>query len=263
LKEGQKGDQKAKVEKVLANSKVCVLDNTKDEKGRPQAQRLVCHALAVDNAENQLNASGPGSASALQYESPGDFDQSKQSKQVKDIGKPPQLTLTRILYQGQMYSHQLDSTTRMSKFVGNVWVIRVPGTSLDMQVDYEKIPKDGLLLQCEVLTVIERRFPDGSKSQVMEAEKKVLCRTSDMTSRAEIVRFDKSQDTILLKGSPGNPASIWQRNSSQPTQAQTIQYNRKDGRIVTDGVNVISGKLTPDDPMPQSEEWIAANLLRP
>ena len=58
LKEGEKGDQKAKVDKVLAYDGVCVLDNTKDDKGRPQTQRLLAHSLDIDNAENELRALG-------------------------------------------------------------------------------------------------------------------------------------------------------------------------------------------------------------
>jgi len=265
LKEGQKGDQKAKVEKVLANAKVCVLDNTKDDKGRPQCQRLICPNLAVDNLENQLNASGPGSATALQYETPGDLDPGKAPKQAKQATKAPELMLTRVEYQGQMYSQQLNDTTRKSLFLGNVVVVRVPANSLDAKVELEKLPKDGLLLQCDMLTVLDRKQPDGKKSQEMRAEKRVYCQTNDMRARAEVVTFDKNQDTMVLKGSPGNPATVWRQAGGpgsqwQMSQAQTILYNRKTNTVQLDSADVISGKLLPEVHFQAAEDLIVASI---
>jgi lipopolysaccharide export system protein LptA len=265
LKEGQKGEEKAKVEKVLAYNNVCVIDNTKDDKGRPQIQRLRCYALDVDNQENQMKASGPGWAAALEYESPGELDGVKAPKQTKpaDI-KPPQLMLTRVYFEGQMFSMQFNETNRKTTFRGNVKVQRVPASNLDEPVDNYKLPKDGLWMDCQTLTVMERKLPDGSKSQDMQAEGLVKCGTNEMTAQADLVTFDKNQDIMTLKGSPSNPARMWRQvgppgSERQPIVAQIIRYNRKTNTAVMEGVDVISGQLLPDEQFNLDRDLLVAS----
>jgi hypothetical protein len=251
LKEGQKGEQKAKVDKVLANASnavVCVLEKTKDSKGWPQVQRLLCTTLAVDNTENQLNASGPGSAAALQYETGGDLDSGKTTKQAKDSAKSPQQMLTQVNYQGQMFSKQQTESSRWTRFLNRVTVLHVPANTLEPKLD--KLPKDGLMLTCDKLTVVEQKRRDGSKSQVMEADMNVSCQANDLFFRAEKAIFDKSEDTITLRGSPGNPATVSRQaggpgSAYKTNQGQTIRYNRKTNELNIDGANVLSGKLEP------------------
>src|SRR5262249_31098113 len=72
FKEGQKKDQQAKVENVIAHGEVRVFDEARDEKDNSfiSSRHLFCTQLAVDNLDNRFNASGPGQAATLQYGQP-------------------------------------------------------------------------------------------------------------------------------------------------------------------------------------------------
>ena len=171
--------------------------------------------------------------------------------------------LTRVQFQQRLYSKQLNDSTRQSNFTGNVVVIYVPATKLDAQVEMDKLPKDGLWLQCDRLTVLERKLADGTKSQTMQAEQRVYCKTNDMQARAEVVIFDKTQDIMTFKGSPGNPARLdlfvgGPGSQTQMTQGQVIQYNRKTNTALADGVGGISGQLPPEDQFRPADEAIVA-----
>src|SRR5258708_7738764 len=72
FREGQKDGQSAKVAQVIAHGEVSVLDVVKDEKtDKVTSQRLLkCRQLDVDNLNNLVNATGPGSLVTLQYGPP-------------------------------------------------------------------------------------------------------------------------------------------------------------------------------------------------
>jgi hypothetical protein len=263
LKAGQKGDQPAKVEKVIAHNKVWVLDIVKDEKEKEKdvSQRLLtCQQVLVDNTENRVNATGPGTVSTLQYGA-ADGGNGSGPKQPKGApAKAPELMLTRVDYQDRMFSMMQNPETRKSTFLGNVQVIYVPADSLDAKVDPAKLPKGGMLLRCDMLTVIgqQGQGPNAKSAQEMEAKTRVFCQHADMTALAETAKFNEAQDTITFYGSPGNPAVVYQQiggpgGKRKETRARLIQYNRKDGTIQADGIEGINGAL------PMEERFLAAD----
>src|SRR5262249_29680257 len=106
---------------------------------------------------------------------------------------------------------------------------------LDAQIDPAKLPQGAMQLQCGYLTVVGRQMPGGKTSQIMQADRQVFCRTVDMYGRAETAVFDEAQDTILFKGSPGNPASVWRQvtapgRKGAETPPQATPQNPRDQR---------------------------------
>ncbi|HYV39575.1 MAG TPA: hypothetical protein VE988_28060, partial [Gemmataceae bacterium] len=198
LKEGQKGDQGAKVDKVIAYKQVWVLDEEKDKLTDQIKSKsaLNCKQLDVNNPDNQSNAYGPGWVAKVGLETGDEFGNPNPQKQVnKAPTKPPQWMLTRIHFTDRMFTAQLNAgKTRQSTFRGAIEVIHVPGDRLDALVDTAKLPPGGMFMQCEVLTVVET-MGTGTKSQVMQAEKRVRCWADDIKAVAEVVIFDQTANT--------------------------------------------------------------------
>jgi hypothetical protein len=257
FKQGQKEDQSAKVETVVAHGDVQVNDMAKDEMGKVIAERLLnCTQLAVDNKENRFNASGPGTASTLQY---GQADALAPQPAAGSAAKQPapkkeELQLTRVEDFDRMFSVFVNPTTRQTTFLGKVKVVHLPADRLDAKVDEAHLPKGAMVMQCDKLIVTQRQLGEGKSTQVMEAQKRVFCRTEDMYGRAEIMIFDESQDTVTFKGTPGNLAQVWQQvggpgGGYRKTEAEIIKYNRKDGTVQADrfrGGSGTSGMVMPD-----------------
>jgi hypothetical protein len=243
FKEGQKKDQQAKVENVIAHGEVRVFDEARDEKDNSfiSSRHLFCSQLAVDNLDNRFNASGPGQAATLQYGQPDVLGPGAGGPKQPAAAppKPPELQLTRVDFQDRMFSTYLNSTTRKTTFLGSIQVVHFPANQLDAKVDVNKLPKGGMLMQCDQLIVVQRQLGEGKSTQNMEAQKRVFCRTIDMYGRAEKLVFDESQDIVTFTGSPGNPAQVYQQavpgGEWKKTEAQLIRYNRKTGAVTVEG----------------------------
>lgn len=252
LKEGQKNGQTAKVERVIAHHKVWILDVVKDNKDAVVSQRLLrSHQIEVDNAENRVNASGPGSVSTLQMGSPEGLGQPGNPKGPKQPAKS-ELMLTRVEFQDQMISTTAkDTGARRSRFLGNIQVVHVPADNLEAKVDVSQLPKGGMLLRCDVLTVVGKQMPDGTTKQAMQAERRVSFRNGDVSGYADVLIFDETNDIVVFKGSLGNPAKVYQQvggpgGKLRETQAGTILYNRKTNTVTADEVKSLNGSLNPN-----------------
>ena len=263
LKEGQKAGNEAKVEKVVAHNNVVVIDVVKDEKDKDKNQsvrRLEARQMQVDNVINSINATGPGKASALQYGTEDVLGETgkKQTKTAtptaaKASDKTPQLMLTRIFFQDRLYSAPLANSpsTRQSKFYGNVLAIQVPADDLDVTIDPGKLPKGGMMIQCEVLTVQSKQMPDQKAQQEMRGERKVCCwNGTDMSARADVVTFSEASNIVTFEGTPGNPATVYQIIGGQGGQPRTttagkILYNRDTGAVRVDDGRSIDSWLEP------------------
>jgi hypothetical protein len=282
LKEGQRDGKEAKVAKVIAHAKstvtgdlpvptgdaggkmvVTILDMQRDEKDKEKivkVSRLTCNQVALDNLDNRINATGPGTATTMQYDTDESLgiDSPKGGKQAKPApAKAPELMVTRVDYQDRLFSAPLSTstTTRQSKFYGNILVVHVPSDNLDVKVDLAKLPPNGMMVQCQVLTVLSEQKPNQKTTQTMRAEKQVYCRSgSDMVARADIATFNQVTNTVIFEGTPGNPAAVYQLVGGQggkwrETKAGKILYNRDNGTVEVQEGRVITTWVDP--PLPQ------------
>jgi hypothetical protein len=265
LKEGQKADNEAKVDKLVAHDKaenpVWVLDVVKDDQDKTKINkmtRLTGNQVAVDNTENRVNTTGPGTFTVLEFSlrdsDTGPGKGPKQGKQAA-VAKAPELMLTRVDFQDRLFSGPIpgSTTTRLSKFYGNILLVHLPGDNLDAKVDANNLPKGSMMIQCEVLTVTSREIPDPNDKtkkvtqSEMCAEGRVFCRSgTDITARSEKAYFDQKTSIVTFVGSRNNPARLTQQvggAGSKPriSTAETIQYNRDTGAISQDGGTSIIG----------------------
>jgi hypothetical protein len=252
FKEGQKEGEQAKVEKIIAHGEVRVYEEAKDPVSGKfiSSRHLFCTQLAVNNKDNIFVASGPGQAATLQFgetQAIGPNAGGNAPKQAAAPAKQPELQLTRINFQERMHSTVFpNTTTRQTTFTGKVNVLHLPADRLDATVDGTKLPKDAMILQCDQLKVLQRQLANNKTTQTTEASRNVSCWTIDIFGRAEVLTFDESTDIVTFKGSPGNPAQVYQKigsGGSEPreSKAETILYNRKTGLVSGAGSSGFGG----------------------
>jgi hypothetical protein len=252
FKEGQKGGQQAKVEKLVGSLDVYAVDTTRDPKGKlVRYQRLVARGVETDNVDGRSTASGPGQVKMLQQGSAEDAlaapgPATPQPGTPK--AKPPapaasdQLNLTRIDFGGRMFSTTNNTKDRTTRFYDNVEVYHQPADNPDVKVDPDHPPKGGMYLRCNLLTVLTRALPDGKTTQFMHAERSVSFRTPDFYGTADIVKYDQSKEQVIFEGANGNLAVIYRFVPGQGAGANTgtvrarqILYERKTGRFYSEG----------------------------
>ncbi|MBI3410676.1 MAG: hypothetical protein HY040_20255 [Planctomycetes bacterium] len=258
FKEGQKGGQAAKVEKLLCSKKVYVEDDQRDERKKiKQFDRIVCGQLDMDNEVGRSNAVGPG---RFYHIAPGTDDApifgggAKPDPKAmqppnKAPAKGPVRKLTRIDFENRMSTYTKDPTSRTATFDGNVNVYHLPSDDPDVPINPNKAPKDGFYLRCERLHIFTRPV-DGKNCQMMEGRKNVTFRTEQAYGTADLVKYDESQDLVIFEGTPGNPTILYKlRGPGAPPQqfiGGKILYNRKTGEIKAEGVTNITSWVWPD-----------------
>ena len=271
FKEGQKENQGAKVEKMVCDLKVAVEDKKKDAAGKwAHVHRLNGTQLTMDNLEGPIIAIGNGKVEHL---APAAGDSPLQAPRPTTPGTKTdqQLKLTRILFEGRMFSNNKDNS-RNAKFYNNVEVFHFPSEDPDAQMNPDSPPKDGFYMRCNILNVFTRQI-DGKSSQMMMAQQKVFFRTQEFFGNADVVKYDESQEQVIFEGSEGNPATLYQK---RPGEAQLreikgskILYNRKTGVFQLEGGKVIMGRLETEDLIPvarldayrQDEPFLVLGLI--
>ncbi len=255
FKEGEKGGQKAKVEILVCDRKVLIVDELRDDKGNLLSyRRLEGPQVKLDNPVETVVASGPGRTLFLEKgsgEQPlGPVSASPKSATPANVGvmpapkqprdpQDPQMQLTRIEFLGSMSSNNKDNL-RTSTFYDNVEVMHCPADRPDVEMNPDRPPKDGFYLRCNKLRVYTRNDGKGKNSQYMWAEQDTFFRTVDFYGRAAMIKYNQSTETIIFEGTPGNPATLYQEPRAagqEPRQIQgnKILYNRRTGTFQIEG----------------------------
>lgn len=249
FKDGEKDGQKAKVDIMVCDRKVFVVDEKRDDKGvLTNYQRLEATQVRLDNPVETTNSSGPGRVIFIQK---GGDDQAlnpalnpaaKPGGQPKLNVKKDQLLWTRIEFSGNMSSSNKDNL-RTSRFYDNCEVFHAPGDRPDLEMNPDRPPENGFYLKSEMLSVFTRSEGKGKNTQFMRADRKVFFRTKDFYGRADVVKYNQEREIIIFEGTPGNPATIYQDQGAgrEPRQIQgmMILYNRLTGEFSLEGGNNI------------------------
>ncbi|MCI0456080.1 MAG: hypothetical protein L0Z62_03750 [Gemmataceae bacterium] len=256
FKEGQKGGQGAKVEKLVAHGRAYIVESQYDDSGKlVKYQRLVTQQVAANNLDGRLIASNEVKLFSLQYGAKDLAAAPGAGKPAPAPSKPSQdeeMKLTRV-YAQDMTSYEVGEKikTRISKFFGNVEVLHLAADEPDVKVDLEKLPKGALYMQSELLTVASKPLPNGKQTQEMTAERRVFFRTQEFFGRADVVKYNEAQDTVIFQG---NPAILYRQKRGvrgreyEEIKSKTILYNRKTGVFILDGGEEIKvGQANPPD----------------
>jgi hypothetical protein len=256
FKEGQKGAQGAKVERLVADRSVYVADSTFDEKGKLiRYERLTAQELTTDNQEGPTNAPGPGHVWLLQLGTPDPSAPTGTAKPAPGAKPPPpkkeseEMTLTRVDFQGRMFSNAKDKT-RTTTFYDNVEVYHAPADNPDVKIDPDNLPKGGLYMKCERLQIYSKPLPGNRTGQYMHAQQNVSFRTPEFYGTAPVVKYNQPEDIVTFEGKGSTPVVLYRLparrgDNYQRITGQTILYNRKTG-VFSGGqieeMNAINGR---------------------
>ncbi|HYT93362.1 MAG TPA: hypothetical protein VEL76_31890 [Gemmataceae bacterium] len=270
FKEGQKGGQGAKVERLVSNDKVYILESVFENNKLVKSQRLTGHEVTANNPEGKLIAVGPGRASTLQYGSadstaPEPSGNGRPAPAKKSKNEEEVLKLTRVDFLERLFSDQPQKNgMRMSIFYGDVHVLHLPADQLDVEVDVDKPPKGAMYMTSELLTVWTKPMPGGKNHQEMRADRNVFFRTFEFFGRADVVKYDQTKDQVIFEG---NPTTLYRRKGGrqgpeyETIKGRTILYNRKTGVFILDGgqqINIDSKLDT--GPLPGAPSLARAGL---
>jgi lipopolysaccharide export system protein LptA len=235
LKEGQKGGQAAKVDRLDCDRQVFIVDTTRDARGAlVRYQRVEGTGMTMDNQGGPTVVIGDGSARTLQ---PGNAETTpgavKPAAATTAPQQPQELWLTRVDFRGRMFTINHTDKSRVTIFYDKVRVYHQPADSPDVQISQDRLPKGALHMQCEKLTVTSKPLADGKNGQYMEAEKKVTFQTVEFYGRAPSLKYNQPEDIVIFKGTREDPVEINQyQGPGRPVKTirgQEILYNRKTG----------------------------------
>ncbi len=123
-----------------------------------------------------------------------------------------------------------DNSQHIATFYDDVEVFHGPADDPNLSIDKAHLPPGFMYLQCKMLKVLSESLPNGQKNQKMQATGQVRIRSNDYWGDAQIVKFDESDDRIILDGGVGM-AHLYRvlAPGAEPdkVEANKIIYNRK------------------------------------
>jgi lipopolysaccharide export system protein LptA len=261
LREGEKTDQPAKVQKLVCDKDVWIEDFTRQGRRLVASKRIDCISLSVDNDtqtdDSQLDASGPGRVRLFQVGTSQELlpglttaRPSSRPSPARPGQKPVQTPskgeeerkLTQVIYQGKMSAN---NKRGIATFYDKVELYNVPATDPDMKIDDKRLPPDGVFLTCEKLEVLSHKLPNGTTTKEMRAYRKVFIESQDFSGLADVVKYDESKEQIILEGTEGKPAILYREKvrgrERETIKGKKITYMRLTGDFHVEGGTAISG----------------------
>jgi lipopolysaccharide export system protein LptA len=274
FREGDKGSQPAKVQKLLCEKDVRIEQiNRQNEKGQLVSyKRMDCLQISMDNDpetnENIVNASGPGIMRVFSLGGTDDMlpgltspsPQQGQERKPKTAtpkkgpdnragkSKPPDgkdqpaFTLTQMTYDGRLSANN----RRGSAIIwDNVQVWHVPTNDPELKINPNKPPLGYMYLRCRKMEVFSHKLPDGRTSKEMRALGKAEVEAKEFSGRADTIKYDESKEQVILEGSEGNPAVLYrekvQGGNKDAIHALKITYWRTTGTFSVDRATGLNG----------------------
>jgi hypothetical protein len=244
FKEGEKSGQNAKIIHINCDKNVFADDCKVNEQGQ-FVQRMMMQGGNV----NLHNDAGPTSTDItgsgwIKLLAKGNADQGLAAPGGAKNESKTEWKLTHIVFRESMYSKAVGEN-KIATFYGSssgVEVFHFPTTIIEQKMDPDNPPKDGLYMRCEILEV--REEPSGDrKIHTMMAQRNVQFRTEKYLGYADVVKYDERNDIVTFEGVNGNLVKMYEVTNDRKTipsaTAAKVHYNRKTGKLTTEGVKSI------------------------
>jgi lipopolysaccharide export system protein LptA len=232
LKEGEKNGARAKVDKLVCDQSVQMEELVREGGKLVSYKRLVAPEVAIDNTDGTANVPGPGEVRTIQL-STGDGPLASsptrgQKASPANRNAKPEPELTHVRFAGRM---QVNNRQRTAYFYDHVEVIHVPSDQPDLKVDIDHPPPGCMYMRSEKLHVFTRVLPNGTKSQEMEAYRKVYVQAQEFSGNADVVKYDEAEDRIIFEAAEGSRVTLYRvRTPGSPPEkliGKKIYYWRK------------------------------------
>jgi hypothetical protein len=257
FKESQKANEGAKIERLLCDRRVYVVDDQIGLDGkRKQASILECHQLFVDNLYGPTKASGPGRLRHLALSDsdngapePGKPAVAKGANAKGAAGKPAEakaaqakeMKLTRIDFRGWMHSNS-KAKLKNAIFRDGVEVFNVPSEVFEVPLDRDRLPKGGFYLKCETLNVNTKEVGD-KVMQDMVATQRVFFRNLQFYGTCDTLKFDEANDHIIFEADEGNQVQLFELGAGgkviREIKGAKVLYYRSSGQFKVEKVGII------------------------
>lgn len=241
LKDGDRGKQPAKVQKMVCDRRVVVEDVKIENKQMVAYRRIECPLLHIDNdpedGSSQIVANGPGTIRTWQPGMKGNVLAPSQSPAAatRTTAQPeqelePKLTL--VSFDGNMVAY---NKTGIVTFRDKVEVIHLPCHDPGLGIGAGRLPPGSMALECGQLKVLTRKLANGASTHLMEASDKVFVQGERFQGRSDILKYDESKETIILEGTADRFASLYAEKvpgkRGDDLTGRKIAYNRLTGDL--------------------------------
>ncbi len=258
FKEGQKGGEGAKAEKMVANGSAYVVDVVYDKEGPDgqkemvQTSRVLGHQIDSDNKEGVVRVPGPGRVIQIKLNKGDDADAAPRSAAGKPAPPPKKAEeewkLTHVTFEDLMFSNN-KSDPRVTRFWGDVRVFHVPVKkeerfeAMDWGLEPDRLPKGSMYIRSGYLEVLTRPGEKGKNNQEMMAKKNVTFKMDDFFGNTDTLYYDEKEDRVTLVADPGNTVKLYRRERpglpAKLVQGRRFIYYRKTGAFLGDDLRAI------------------------
>jgi hypothetical protein len=272
LKEGMRGDQSAKVDKLVAdkdatNQPVRVEDQSIEQaSGKLEKYQLMIgrelHMVRIprddpqptgkSNDANKVFLYGPGSVRILQR---GDADLTASSGKstpnqpppAKPAGQEQEMKLTYITFWSQM---QANNQTNVASFWESVRVLSLPCDDPHREIDLDdmltkELPPGAMYLRCSKTLQVGTIQRNGRTYQWMDALGQVYVQGREFTAQCDHMTFNEEKDQVIFFGENDNRAtlskSVIKGQKPQTFRAKKIIYYRTTGTVDVPSLDSFGG----------------------
>jgi hypothetical protein len=212
----------AEVQRVICKEGVEIdhtlyVDNTLSE-----IRRGHFATLTLDQQTGRMNAVGPGEISMWR---PGRGKRAALApRAVAQANRPLESEVsnwefTRINFFGKTVGNLRD---RQTKFQDRVHILYGPVTNPLETIDPDHLPKDGGVMECDTLQILQRKETSSQKPFVeLEAKGNAKLEGRTFNARADEITFDESKELYTLRATGNRQATIWRQSTlnGEPSEA--------------------------------------------
>ena len=254
-----------KANTVYLEGKVSIVNRTYDHRQELISyDHIEARDALINNVSGDIVAKGPdGSATTVRYSDDKTFSltsrQQPAPRAPAEQPRKPQLTFTEAHFEDHIEGNLFD---REISFVGRVETVHGPVEHWEQRLDprYKNgLGKDGIVLQCDRLTLSEMGPQAGKRTREVKASGNAHVTGHTFEANAEQIKFNEDKETLILEGGDRTDATI----SYQPRfgaqrsfgRAQKIIYSRKTQSITVNQGDVFDfsnlGGLPPSASQPR------------
>ena len=212
----------AEVRRVICKDGVEIDHTLYADKELSEIRRGHFATLTLDQQTGRMDAVGPGEISMWR---PGRGKRAALApRAVAQANRPLESEVsnwefTRINFFGKTIGNLRE---RQTKFQDRVHIIYGPVTNPLDTIDPDHLPKDGGVMECDTLQILQRKETNSQKQFVeLEAKGNAKLEGRTFNARADEITFDESKELYTLRATGNRQATIWRQSTlnGEPSEA--------------------------------------------
>lgn len=214
--------QQAEVRRVICKDGVEIDHTIYVDKELSEIRRGQFATLTLDQQSGRMDAVGPGEISLWR---PGRGKRAALApRAVAQANRPLESEVsnwefTRVTFFGKTIGNLRE---RQTKFQDRVHIVYGPVTNPLDTIDPDHLPKDGGVMECDTLQILQRKEKDSPKAFVeLEAKGNAKLEGRTFNARADEITFDESKELYTLRATGNRQATIWRQSAlnGEPSEA--------------------------------------------